>query len=94
MLSQIISLFSSITSILDPLIAYLVIYFFPQSQAVLTSEAHDSQLAGSLLTFLCELILFAVLTGELCEEKLDFCAQDLNPCQHDSKCILMPKGFK
>uniref|UniRef100_A0A8C3PG70 Slit guidance ligand 2 n=1 Tax=Chrysemys picta bellii TaxID=8478 RepID=A0A8C3PG70_CHRPI len=33
-------------------------------------------------------------TGELCEEKLDFCAQDLNPCQHDSKCILTPKGYK
>uniref|UniRef100_A0A8C4PK00 Slit homolog 2 protein n=1 Tax=Equus asinus asinus TaxID=83772 RepID=A0A8C4PK00_EQUAS len=32
--------------------------------------------------------------SELCEEKLDFCAQDLNPCQHDSKCILTPKGFK
>uniref|UniRef100_A0A8C3U510 Slit homolog 2 protein n=1 Tax=Catharus ustulatus TaxID=91951 RepID=A0A8C3U510_CATUS len=31
---------------------------------------------------------------ELCEEKLDFCAQNLNPCQHDSKCILTPKGYK
>lgn len=30
----------------------------------------------------------------MCEEKLDFCAQDLNPCQHDSKCILTPKGVK
>lgn len=34
------------------------------------------------------------VAGELCEEKLDFCAQDLNPCQHDSKCILTPKGYK
>ncbi|KAL7976379.1 hypothetical protein Chor_015443 [Crotalus horridus] len=33
-------------------------------------------------------------TGELCEEKLDFCAQDLNPCQHQSKCILTPKGYQ
>uniref|UniRef100_A0A670ZAV2 Slit guidance ligand 2 n=1 Tax=Pseudonaja textilis TaxID=8673 RepID=A0A670ZAV2_PSETE len=24
-------------------------------------------------------------TGELCDEKPDFCAQDLNPCQHNSK---------
>lgn len=34
------------------------------------------------------------ISGELCEEKLDFCAQNLNPCQHDSKCILTPKGYK
>uniref|UniRef100_A0A8C3AZA6 Slit homolog 2 (Drosophila) n=1 Tax=Cyclopterus lumpus TaxID=8103 RepID=A0A8C3AZA6_CYCLU len=33
-------------------------------------------------------------TGELCEEKLDFCAPELNPCQHDSKCILTPQGYK
>uniref|UniRef100_A0A8C4RSH2 Slit homolog 2 (Drosophila) n=1 Tax=Erpetoichthys calabaricus TaxID=27687 RepID=A0A8C4RSH2_ERPCA len=33
-------------------------------------------------------------TGELCEEKLDFCAPELNPCEHDSKCILTPKGYK
>uniref|UniRef100_A0A670ZEC7 Slit homolog 1 protein n=1 Tax=Pseudonaja textilis TaxID=8673 RepID=A0A670ZEC7_PSETE len=33
-------------------------------------------------------------TGELCDEKPDFCAQDLNPCQHNSKCILTPKGYK
>ncbi|KAK6290959.1 hypothetical protein J4Q44_G00386400 [Coregonus suidteri] len=32
--------------------------------------------------------------GELCEEKLDFCAPELNPCQHDSKCILTPQGYK
>ncbi|XP_035274857.1 slit homolog 2 protein isoform X2 [Anguilla anguilla] len=32
--------------------------------------------------------------GELCEEKLDFCAPELNLCQHDSKCILTPKGYK
>ncbi|MEQ2217809.1 hypothetical protein XENOCAPTIV_023277, partial [Xenoophorus captivus] len=31
---------------------------------------------------------------ELCEEKLDFCAPELNPCQHDSKCILTPQGYK
>uniref|UniRef100_A0A8C7KRV8 Slit homolog 2 (Drosophila) n=1 Tax=Oncorhynchus kisutch TaxID=8019 RepID=A0A8C7KRV8_ONCKI len=31
-------------------------------------------------------------TGELCEEKLDFCAPELNPCQHDSKCILTLQG--
>ncbi|MBN3293379.1 SLIT2 protein, partial [Polypterus senegalus] len=33
-------------------------------------------------------------TGELCEEKLDFCAPELNPCEHDSKCILTLKGYK
>uniref|UniRef100_UPI00398EF0D9 slit homolog 2 protein isoform X1 n=1 Tax=Pristiophorus japonicus TaxID=55135 RepID=UPI00398EF0D9 len=33
-------------------------------------------------------------TGELCEEKLDFCAPELNACQHDSKCIMTVKGFK
>uniref|UniRef100_A0A8C7MI57 Slit homolog 2 (Drosophila) n=1 Tax=Oncorhynchus kisutch TaxID=8019 RepID=A0A8C7MI57_ONCKI len=33
-------------------------------------------------------------TGELCEEKLDFCAPELNPCQHDSKCILTLQGYK
>uniref|UniRef100_A0A673H307 Slit homolog 2 protein-like n=1 Tax=Sinocyclocheilus rhinocerous TaxID=307959 RepID=A0A673H307_9TELE len=32
-------------------------------------------------------------TGELCEDKLDFCASELNLCQHDSKCILTTKGF-
>ncbi|TNN69370.1 Slit 2 protein [Liparis tanakae] len=32
-------------------------------------------------------------TGELCEEKLDFCAPELNPCQRDSKCILTPQGY-
>ncbi|XP_041958708.1 slit homolog 2 protein isoform X2 [Alosa sapidissima] len=32
--------------------------------------------------------------GELCEEKLDFCAPELNSCQHESKCILTPQGFK
>uniref|UniRef100_A0A8C2BMF3 Slit homolog 1 protein n=1 Tax=Cyprinus carpio TaxID=7962 RepID=A0A8C2BMF3_CYPCA len=31
--------------------------------------------------------------GELCEDKLDFCASELNLCQHDSKCILTAKGF-
>uniref|UniRef100_A0A8C1NGK8 Slit homolog 1 protein n=1 Tax=Cyprinus carpio TaxID=7962 RepID=A0A8C1NGK8_CYPCA len=31
--------------------------------------------------------------GELCEDKLDFCASELNLCQHDSKCILTTKGF-
>uniref|UniRef100_A0AAZ3NNS2 Slit homolog 2 (Drosophila) n=1 Tax=Oncorhynchus tshawytscha TaxID=74940 RepID=A0AAZ3NNS2_ONCTS len=31
-------------------------------------------------------------TGELCEEKFDFCAPELNPCQHDSKCILTLQG--
>lgn len=35
-----------------------------------------------------------VFLGELCEEKLDFCAPELNPCQHDSKCILTPQGYK
>lgn len=35
-----------------------------------------------------------VFPGELCEEKVDFCAPDLNPCQHDSKCILTPQGYK
>uniref|UniRef100_A0A3B5KZ23 Slit homolog 2 (Drosophila) n=1 Tax=Xiphophorus couchianus TaxID=32473 RepID=A0A3B5KZ23_9TELE len=33
-------------------------------------------------------------TGELCEEKLNFCTPELNPCQHDSKCILTPRGYK
>ncbi|KAG9479676.1 hypothetical protein GDO78_011612 [Eleutherodactylus coqui] len=33
-------------------------------------------------------------TGELCEEKLDFCSQEVNPCQHDSKCIVTPRGYK
>uniref|UniRef100_A0AAZ3Q4Q5 Slit homolog 2 (Drosophila) n=1 Tax=Oncorhynchus tshawytscha TaxID=74940 RepID=A0AAZ3Q4Q5_ONCTS len=33
-------------------------------------------------------------TGELCEEKFDFCAPELNPCQHDSKCILTLQGYK
>ncbi|XP_077136106.1 slit homolog 2 protein isoform X5 [Ranitomeya variabilis] len=32
--------------------------------------------------------------GELCEEKLDFCSQEVNPCQHDSKCIVTPRGYK
>ncbi|XP_061882292.1 slit homolog 2 protein isoform X4 [Entelurus aequoreus] len=32
--------------------------------------------------------------GELCEEKLDFCAPELNPCQHASKCIVTPQGYK
>uniref|UniRef100_A0A667WW86 Slit homolog 2 (Drosophila) n=1 Tax=Myripristis murdjan TaxID=586833 RepID=A0A667WW86_9TELE len=32
--------------------------------------------------------------GELCEEKLDFCAPELNPCHLDSKCILTPDGYK
>uniref|UniRef100_W5KHT0 Slit homolog 2 (Drosophila) n=1 Tax=Astyanax mexicanus TaxID=7994 RepID=W5KHT0_ASTMX len=27
-------------------------------------------------------------TTPLCEDKLDFCASELNQCQHDSKCIL------
>lgn len=36
----------------------------------------------------------SVFPGELCEEKLDFCAPELNPCQHDSKCILTPQGYK
>ncbi|KAG7249312.1 hypothetical protein CRUP_018979, partial [Coryphaenoides rupestris] len=31
---------------------------------------------------------------ELCEEKLDFCAPELNPCQQDSKCILTLQGYK
>ena len=35
-----------------------------------------------------------VFPGELCEEKLDFCAPELNPCQHDSKCILTLQGYK
>uniref|UniRef100_A0A8B9RMB7 Slit homolog 1 protein n=1 Tax=Astyanax mexicanus TaxID=7994 RepID=A0A8B9RMB7_ASTMX len=32
--------------------------------------------------------------GELCEDKLDFCASELNQCQHDSKCILTARGYK
>ncbi|RXM30877.1 Slit-like 2 protein [Acipenser ruthenus] len=36
----------------------------------------------------------AEYTGELCEEKLDFCAPELNPCKHDSKCVVTPKGYK
>ncbi|KAA0722348.1 Slit -like protein 2 protein [Triplophysa tibetana] len=32
-------------------------------------------------------------TGELCEDKQDFCAPELNMCQHESKCILTAKGF-
>ncbi|KAF7248125.1 hypothetical protein EYD10_05844 [Varanus komodoensis] len=48
----------------------------------------------SYISFLVKAALSVLKLGELCEEKLDFCAQDLNPCQHDSKCILTPKGYK
>ncbi|XP_067858120.1 slit homolog 1a isoform X2 [Heptranchias perlo] len=32
--------------------------------------------------------------GELCEELVDFCASDLNPCQQDSKCVITTEGPK
>ncbi|XP_078449077.1 slit homolog 2 protein-like isoform X1 [Lampetra planeri] len=33
-------------------------------------------------------------TGDLCEDRVNFCTPDLNPCQHDSKCIMTLKGYK
>ncbi|MGH0163518.1 UNVERIFIED_CONTAM: hypothetical protein FKN15_065970, partial [Acipenser sinensis] len=32
--------------------------------------------------------------GELCEEVIDPCASGLNPCQHDSKCLALFKGYR
>ncbi|XP_064419058.1 slit homolog 1b isoform X1 [Latimeria chalumnae] len=33
-------------------------------------------------------------TGEFCEELVDFCSPELNPCQHNSKCVITPDGPK
>uniref|UniRef100_A0A5F8GF80 Slit homolog 1 protein n=1 Tax=Monodelphis domestica TaxID=13616 RepID=A0A5F8GF80_MONDO len=33
-------------------------------------------------------------TGRACEQLVDFCSQDLNPCQHGAKCVGTPEGPK
>nr|XP_014351256.1 PREDICTED: slit homolog 1 protein-like [Latimeria chalumnae] len=36
----------------------------------------------------------ASFAGEFCEELVDFCSPELNPCQHNSKCVITPDGPK
>lgn len=37
--------------------------------------------------------LFLVLSpGRACEQLVDFCSPDLNPCQHGAQCVGTPDG--
>lgn len=44
----------------------------------------------SCVTALC----FSFASGELCDEVINHCVPDLNPCQHESKCLPLDKGTR
>lgn len=42
---------------------------------------------GQLLSF-----LLVLSPGRACEQLVDFCSPDLNPCQHEAQCVGTPDG--
>lgn len=43
---------------------------------------------------LLQLFCFSFASGELCDEVINHCVPDLNPCQHESKCVPLDKGTR
>lgn len=41
-----------------------------------------------------QLFCFSFASGELCDEVINHCVPDLNPCQHESKCVSLDKGTR
>jgi len=41
-----------------------------------------------------QLYCFSFASGELCDEVINHCVPDLNPCQHESKCLPLDKGTR
>lgn len=41
-----------------------------------------------------QLFCFSFASGELCDEVINHCVPDLNPCQHESKCVPLDKGTR
>lgn len=52
---------------------------------------HASVCMGSMeLGISCLLLLLPL--GRACEQLVDFCSPDLNPCQHEAQCVGTPDG--
>lgn len=41
-----------------------------------------------------QLYCFSFVLGELCDEVINHCVPELNPCQHESKCLPLDKGSR
>lgn len=52
---------------------------------------HASVCMGSMELGISRL-LFLLPLGRACEQLVDFCSPDLNPCQHEAQCVGTPDG--
>lgn len=62
-----------------------------RGQGIPPSFGDASVCRGSIELGICCLLLF-LPPGRACEQLVDFCSPDLNPCQHEAQCVGTPDG--